>query len=134
MDDPRRGGRDFGPAPHRRLGILVDHLVEGSKETRAAHAVAGPDCSSPASVRRRVAGGEAVVVGIRAWPVGAARDGLEAPVCAPRCAGASRPTGRVGCSGPVRSYRDLETPLIGAVEQLIDFVTVGAGDSGSAPG
>ena len=25
--------------------------------------------------------------------------------------------------GAVRSYRDLETPLIGAVEQLIDFVT-----------
>jgi len=27
--------------------------------------------------------------------------------------------------GAVRSYRDLETPLIGAVERLIDFVTVG---------
>jgi hypothetical protein len=25
--------------------------------------------------------------------------------------------------GAVRSYRDLETPLIGAVERLIDFVT-----------
>ena len=25
--------------------------------------------------------------------------------------------------GAVRSFRDLETPLIGAVEQLIDFVT-----------
>jgi hypothetical protein len=25
----------------------------------------------------------------------------------------------------VRSYKDLETPLIGAVERLIDFVTTG---------
>jgi hypothetical protein len=25
----------------------------------------------------------------------------------------------------VRSYRDVETPLIGAVERLIDFVTTG---------
>jgi len=27
----------------------------------------------------------------------------------------------------VRSYKDLETPLIGAVERLIDFVTFGEG-------
>ena len=33
----------FAPAPRRRLGILVDHLVPGSKEQRLAATVAGPD-------------------------------------------------------------------------------------------
>src|SRR5690606_14122114 len=35
---------DFGPGPDARLGILVDHLVPGSKEHRLAEQVArGPD-------------------------------------------------------------------------------------------
>jgi len=29
----------FGTAPHRRLGVLVDHLVAGSKESRIVHAL-----------------------------------------------------------------------------------------------
>ena len=33
---------DFEPGPERRLGILVDHLVEGSKEWRLAASVRGP--------------------------------------------------------------------------------------------
>jgi hypothetical protein len=33
----------FGPSPQRRLGILLDHLVEGSKEHRLAEAVRHPD-------------------------------------------------------------------------------------------
>src|SRR5665811_1779743 len=28
--------REFGPTPHSRLGVLVDHLVAGSKESRIA--------------------------------------------------------------------------------------------------
>ena len=38
---------EFGPGPGRRLGVLVDHLVAGSKEARIADAVrrgpGGPD-------------------------------------------------------------------------------------------
>jgi hypothetical protein len=30
----RRAHRGVGTAPDRRLGVLVDHLVEGSKESR----------------------------------------------------------------------------------------------------
>ena len=32
----------FSPGPQRRLGVLVDHLVPGSKESRIAAAVSGP--------------------------------------------------------------------------------------------
>lgn len=45
---------EFQPGPTRRLGILVDHLVAGSKEDRLA-AGAGPGCvGDRAPVRRRV--------------------------------------------------------------------------------
>ncbi|HAP77940.1 MAG TPA: DUF3097 domain-containing protein, partial [Acidimicrobiaceae bacterium] len=33
---------EFGPSPQRRLGVLLDHLVEGSKESRLAQQVSGP--------------------------------------------------------------------------------------------
>src|SRR6185312_9263743 len=34
--------REFRPADDRRLGVLVDHLVSGSKETRIAATVTSP--------------------------------------------------------------------------------------------
>ncbi|HYS34424.1 MAG TPA: DUF3097 family protein, partial [Pseudonocardiaceae bacterium] len=34
---------DFGTAPHRRLGVLVDHLVTGSKEARIVAGVHDPN-------------------------------------------------------------------------------------------
>ncbi|GMA85640.1 hypothetical protein GCM10025868_08900 [Angustibacter aerolatus] len=43
VDDLAAAVRDFAPAPGRRLGVLVDHLVPGSKESRlVAEAVAQP--------------------------------------------------------------------------------------------
>ena len=125
MDDLAAVVADFGPAPHRRLGILVDHLVEGSKETRAAHAVAGPDVLVTGhpfvDVWQAV---KPSVVGIRAWPVVPRGTDWKTGVCA--ALGWGDPTdGARRVLGAVRSYRDLETPLIGAVERLIDFVTVG---------
>ena len=35
--------RAFGPGPGRRLGVLVDHLVAGTKESRIVAAVTSPD-------------------------------------------------------------------------------------------
>lgn len=120
--------RAFGPAPHRRIGVLVDHLVPGSKEARAAAEVAGPDVlvtGHPfvdvwAAVRPEV-------VGIAAWPD------------VPR--GEDWKTGtaqRLGFADPrdlwrhvaasVTTWRDLDRALIRAVEQLIDHVTSGAAD------
>ncbi len=40
-DDLAGAVADFQPAPHRRLGVLLDHLVPGSKETRIAEETMG---------------------------------------------------------------------------------------------
>jgi Protein of unknown function (DUF3097) len=124
MDDLTAAVADFGPAPHRRLGILVDHLVDGSKETRAAHAVAGRDVLVTGhpfvDVWQAV---KPSVVGIRAWPTVPRGTDWKAGVCAALRWGEPADGAR-RVLGAVRSFRDLETPLIGAVEQLIDFVTV----------
>lgn len=42
VDDLPAIAKEFQPGPGRRLGVLVDHLVDGSKESRIA-AVAGRD-------------------------------------------------------------------------------------------
>ena len=39
VDDLADHLRDFRPGPQRRVGVLVDHLVAGSKESRIAEAV-----------------------------------------------------------------------------------------------
>ncbi|MGB1224896.1 MAG: DUF3097 family protein, partial [Mycobacterium sp.] len=39
IDDLAAIVSDFGPSPERRLGVLVDHLVAGSKEARIAQTV-----------------------------------------------------------------------------------------------
>jgi hypothetical protein len=123
MDDLAAAVAGFEPGPQRRLGVLVDHLVRGSKETRAAASVAGPHVL--------VAGHPYVdvwqavkpsVVGIAAWPDVPRGTDWKTGVCeALRWGEPADGARRV--LGAVRSYRDLETPLIGAVEQLIDFVT-----------
>jgi hypothetical protein len=123
MDDLAAAVAEFGPGPQRRLGILVDHLVEGSKETRAAHAVAGPHVLVTGHPYVDV--WEAVkpsVVGIRAWPAVPRGTDWKTGVCAALRWGEPADGAR-RVLGAVRSYRDLETPLIGAVERLIDFVT-----------
>lgn len=126
MDDLAAAVAAFGPAPHRRLGILVDHLVAGSKETRAAHAVAGPDVLVTGhpfvDVWQAV---KPATVGIRAWPAVPRGTDWKTGVCAALRWGEPADGAR-RVLGAVSSYRDLETPLIGAVEQLIDFVTVGS--------
>jgi hypothetical protein len=123
MDDLAAAVAEFGPGPNRRLGILVDHLVAGSKETRAAHAVAGPHVLVTGHPYVDV--WEAVkpsVVGIRAWPRVPRGTDWKTGVCASLRWGEPADGAR-RVLGSVRSFRDLETPLIGAVEQLIDFVT-----------
>ena len=114
----------FRPGPGRRLGVLLDHLVPGSKESRLAAAVRHPHVLVTGSPYVDVwAAIRPAALGIDAWPevprgeewkTGAARR-LRLP-------GEPREAWR-HLLGRVRTYADLEAPLVGAVEQLIDFVT-----------
>ncbi len=114
----------FGPGPQRRLGVLVDHLVAGSKESRLAAEVSGPHVLVTGSPYVDV--WEAVrpaAVGLDAWPTVPRGRPWKEGIC--EALGEPEPARlwrRILAS--VASYRDLETPLVGAVEELIDFVTV----------
>lgn len=114
----------FGPGPGRRLGVLVDHLVPGSKESRIAARVRSPHVLVTGHPYVDV--WQAVkpsVLGIGAWP--------QVPRGLPWKEGVLRALGRPeepGAAwrrilGSVRSYADLEPELLGRVEELIDFVT-----------
>lgn len=125
MDDLAEVVRAFRPGPTRRLGVLLDHLVEGTKEWRAADAVRHPHVlvtGTPyVDVWQAV---RPTVAGIDAWP--------EVPMGEPWKEGVLARIGRAGqhpgefwreLLGRVGTYADLFPPLVGAVEQLIDFVT-----------
>lgn len=123
MDDLATVVRSFGPRPGRRLGILLDHLVEGTKEQRAADQVDHPDVLVTGHPYVDVwAAIRPSVVGIAAWPEVPMGESWKDGVC--RRLGVDEP-GRFWKQvlGHVQSFRDLEPPLVGAVEQLIDFVT-----------
>ncbi|WP_350349905.1 DUF3097 domain-containing protein [Agromyces sp. G08B096] len=123
---------EFAPGRGRRVGVLVDHLVPGSKEQRIAERVA-----------RGRHGAHVLVVGhpfIDIWQaVKPARVGREAWPVIPRgtewkhgvCAAFGWPHAEQAdiarawqrILGQVRGYGDLEPALLGRVEELIDFVT-----------
>lgn len=115
---------EFGPGPGRRLGVLVDHLVGGSKESRIAEQVASPYVLVTGhpfiDIWQAV---KPSVLGIRAWP--------DVPRGVPWKEGVIDRLGWKGepgevwqaILGRVRSYADLEPALLGRVEELIDFVT-----------
>lgn len=125
----------FGPGPGRRLGVLVDHLVDGSKEARIADAV------------RRGPGGEHTLVvghpfvdiwqavkpdrlGLDRWPQIPRGTDWKKGVCAalgwPAAGQADIARAWQRIRGRVRDWTDLEPALIGRVEELIDFVTAPA--------
>jgi len=123
---------DDPPSADRRYGVLVDHLVPGSKESRVADAVA----RGPHGRHVRIVGHPFIdvwqcvtprAVGIERWPE--VPRGIEFKVGVCRALGwpaedqadIARAWQRIlAC---VHSYRDLEPSLLGRVEELIDFVT-----------
>lgn len=115
----------FGPSPGARLGVLVDHLVPGSKESRIAASVTGPDVLVVGHPFVDV--WEAVKpssLGIREWPRVPPGEDWKTGVC--RALGWGRlSTGEAWqrILAAVESYKDLRPELLGAVEALIDFVT-----------
>ena len=115
--------RGFGPRPGRRLGILLDHLVDDSKESRIAAGIDHPDVLVTGHPFVDIwAAVKPSVVGIERWPEVPKGQSWKDGVCA-----------ALGVDDPrlfwkrilnsVSSWTDLEPQLIGAVEQLIDFVT-----------
>lgn len=114
---------EFGPSAHRRVGILADHLVPGSKESRIAEAARGEgvliDGHPYIDIWQAV---KPSVVGIAAWPDVPRGTDWKTGVC--RALGVPRPAdmwNRV--NGAVRGYRDVQTPLVTAMERLIDFTS-----------
>ncbi|WP_029245938.1 DUF3097 family protein, partial [Mycobacterium avium] len=123
---------EFAPGPGRRLGVLVDHLVPGSKEARIADAV-----------RRGPGGTDTLVVGhpyvdiwqavkpqrlgLAAWPEVPRHVEWKHGVCRalrlPHADQADIARAWRHIRSRVRDWNDLEPALISRVEELIDFVT-----------
>lgn len=133
VDDLAAAVREFGPGPQRRLGVLVDHLLPGTKESRvvaqaraqprfAAHllVVGHPYVDVWQSVRPQR-------LGLPAWPTIPRqtpwKQGVLAHLGWPHETQADVARGWRRILGTVRSYADLEPELLGPVEELIDFVT-----------
>ena len=112
----------FQPGAHRRLGVLLDHLVAGSKESRLAAAVddsavlitGHPYVDVWAGIRPRV-------LGLERWPDVPKGQPWKQGLCA--ALGVEVDGFWPKLRNRVRSYADLEPELVGAVERLIDFVS-----------
>jgi hypothetical protein len=127
---------EFKPGPGRRLGVLVDHLVAGSKEARIADAV-----------RRGPGGPHTLVVGhpyvdiwqavkpqrldLAAWPTVSRHVEWKHGACEalglPHANQEDIAMSWRRIRSRVRDWNDLESALISRVEELIDFVTQPAG-------
>ncbi|GAA1512081.1 DUF3097 domain-containing protein [Sphaerisporangium rubeum] len=124
VDDLPAIVEEFAPGPGRRLGVLVDHLVPGSKESRIAAQVSSPQVLITGhpfvDIWQAV---KPSVLGIPAWP--------DVPRGVPWKEGVldalgwrlTPPDAWRRILGSVRTYTDLEPQLLGRVEELIDFVT-----------
>lgn len=135
VDDLSAIVAEFQPGPGRRLGVLVDHLVAGSKESKIADAV-----------RRGPGGRDTLVVGhpyvdiwqavkparlgLKQWPVIPRKIEWKHGICEalgwPHADQADIARAWQRIRGQVRDWTDLEPELIGRVEELIDFVTAPA--------
>jgi len=113
---------EFGPGPGRRVGVLADHLVEGSKETRMTQTVGEHVLVTGHPYIDIWAAVKPAAVGIRVWPEVPYGEDWKTGVC--RRLGWSDPReGWHRVYSAVSSFRDLDSTLIGAVERLVDFVT-----------
>ena len=132
VDDLDAIVRDFAPDRSRRIGVLVDHLVPGSKESRIAEQVV----RGPFGAHVLVVGHPYIDiwqavrparVGLRSWPDIPRSISWKHGICEAlgmphkNQADIARAWQRI--LGTVRSFADLEPELLGRVEQLIDFVT-----------
>jgi len=118
----------FRPGPGRRAGVLLDHLVAGSKESRIADTVRGPHVLVLGHPYIDVwAAVKPARLGLAAWPDVPRGTDWKHGVCAalgwPHETAADVAAAWQRILGTVRGYGDLEPALLGRVEELIDFVT-----------
>ena len=113
----------FGPRPNRRLGVLLDHLVEHSKESRIAAQVDHPDVLIRGHVFIDIwAAIDPRLVGLDRWPDIPKGQNWKDGICAAVGVDDPRRFWQM-LLGKVSSYKDLNPSLVGAVEELIDFVS-----------
>lgn len=134
IDDLASAVREFKPGRYRRLAILLDHLVAGSKEERiAAEAMQVSNTQDNVLIvgHPYVDIWQAVkpeVIGIQAWPkIPRSEDwktGMLARLGLPHTTPADIGLGWKKILAQVNSFTDLEAALLGRVEHMIDFVTV----------
>ena len=133
-DDLRAEGVvvEFRPGPKRRLGVLVDHLVAGSKEARIAEAIRrGPGGAHTLVVEHPYVDIWQAVkpgrIGRKAWPAVPRGVDWNHGVCEalgwPHARQSDIAAAWRRIRSRVRDWNDLEPALIGRVEELIDFVT-----------
>ncbi|MCU1365919.1 MAG: hypothetical protein JWN39_1558, partial [Ilumatobacteraceae bacterium] len=121
IDDLAGAVREFQPSAQRRLGILVDHLVAGSKESRLVAEVRDPNVLVTGHPFVDVwAGIRPKVLGLTAWPDVPRGQPWKEGMC--RALGTDLATFWPRLRNRVTSYADLTPELVGAVERLIDFV------------
>jgi hypothetical protein len=114
----------FSPGPARRLGVLVDHLVDRSKEARIAAQVRSPHVLIVGHPFIDIwAAVKPSVLGIPGWPLVPPgrpwKEGVLDVLGWPQdAAGAWQRILRC-----VTGLADLEPEFLGRVEELIDFVT-----------
>jgi hypothetical protein len=124
---------DFQPAPGRRLGVLVDHLIPGTKESKLV--------AQARALRRyapfvKILGHPYVDVwqsvrperlGLASWPVIPRgqdwKHGIVADLGWPHETQTDIAHAWKRILATVRTYSDLEPTLLASVEELIDFVT-----------
>lgn len=111
---------DFRPGPTRRLAVILDHLVVGSKESRLAAAVndravlitGHPFVDVWAGIRPRV-------LGLDQWPTVPKGRPWKQGLC--DALGMDLDGFWPALRNRVSTYVDLEPELVGAVERAIDF-------------
>ena len=133
IDDLTGAVAAFAPGPNRRLGILVDHLVPGSKETR----IVADLMKRPGLSRNVLVVGHPYVdvwqaikpstLGIPAWPTVPRtmewKQGILKAFNWPHSTAEDIGLGWQRLLSRVNSYSDLEPSLLGRVEEVIDFLT-----------
>ncbi len=120
---------EFRPGPGRKVGVLLDHLVAGSKEQRIADQVTSPHVLVVGHPYVDIwAAVKPERIGLERWPDIPRDVEWKKGVCAalgwPHADQADTARAWKQILSRVDSFADCDPALLGRVEELIDFVTV----------